>query len=232
MILIVSHEYGISGDSVSFCSALLEWQRVNLIDYLLLGNKLRKIFNVSLHRSGTQSFVKFCRVAGLKVQHWPGYEFDEMCAPALSDLNCRFVWSKYAPFVKVKDAFADLPMPFVYRYAFENHPDSHFLLLTRPIPTWIESVRKQTGNRDLDVMEKLQYWKICFTKRNRLSRYNDTELGEAYKTHEQNVIDFMKKNNALFSMIRLNDPGISDQLKSIIGIQDKHVEFEKVDANK
>lgn len=190
-----------------------------------------KIFNASLHRSGTQSFAGFCRAAGLKVQHWPGYRFDTLCAPALPSLDGRYVWDRYRSVAQAKDVFADLPVPFVYRYAYESYPAAHFLIITRPVSDWVKSVRRHAADRDLDVMEKIQYWNICSNRKNRLSNYTDFELGKAYMEHEKQFTGFMKKHNAAFSILRLQDPGIGDQLRSLIGIQDKHIEFMKIDAS-
>lgn len=193
---------------------------------------MKKIFNLSLHRSGTQSFARFCEEEGYAVQHWPGFKFDKMCEPALSTLDTCFVWDIYRHNVNTKDVFADVPMPFIYRHAFESYPNSKFVLVTRPVNAWIYSVRKHTHGRELMVMEKIQYWSISEVKRDRLSDYNDTELEIIYRTHIINVINFMNHRDGNLLVVKINDPEIGDKLGKFLGFKNKNLEFKNVDATK
>jgi len=47
----------------------------------------RRVFNLSVHRSGTKSFIDLCVRNKLRCLHWPGIGFDLLCRPALHSLD-------------------------------------------------------------------------------------------------------------------------------------------------
>jgi hypothetical protein len=191
-----------------------------------------KIFNVSLHRSGTQSFHNLCQHLGLRSQHWPGFAFDAACAPALTALDRELIWELYQPLVKSSDAFCDLPAPLIFAQAVRDCPDARFLLIRRTVKSWISSVRRHTEGRQLDHMEKLQYWSVCESRRNHVSDYSDEELAEAYVTHERAIAAAMQNLAAPFDVFDLGAPDLGPRIAAFCGYPDQDVSFEDVDINR
>src|ERR1700728_4964475 len=106
---------------------------------------MAKIFNLSLHRSGTQSFRHFMHVHGFKAAHWPGWTFEALGTDAVKNLETAAVWATLGEVVAEGEVFCDLPYPFLYEEAFAAYPDAKFLLVLRDVGEWIESVRKHIG---------------------------------------------------------------------------------------
>lgn len=190
-----------------------------------------KIFNLSLHRTGTQSFHDLCRNNGLRSQHWPGWAFDRSCSDALKYFDVEAVWDLYRPFVDQAEAFSDLPCPTVYARAYRDFPDAKFVLVIRSPSQWIKSVRKHTRGRALDVLEKFMYWSICTERHGDLRRYSDTELEGAYMRHIVDIATFMRSRKADFAIFQLNSPSFSDTLIEFLNFK-RNVPIRRVDDNK
>ena len=158
------------------------------------------VFVISFHRSGTQSIHAFLKQAGYKSIHnpsgrsqmdfqseWLGYERD--LDYIFSNLISHTV-PKYS-------AISDNPMAALYVQAFETFPESKFILTIRDPNKWIASVRKHIGNRKFVPAEKVQYWKYLEHTPERLSEIDDQTLYTLYRTHQEKVLDFFTKTDAL-----------------------------------
>jgi hypothetical protein len=185
---------------------------------------MRKIFNISLHRSATLSFIKFCEANGAKGQHWPGREFDEAVRPALRGMNLDFVWRTYQPCLQQADAFADIPVPLFYRHAYETFPDARFVLLLRSPQSWIKSVRYHCREgRVLDVLERMQYYYAFGKAISRLDEFTDLELFDGYEHFTEIVTCFYVSMKANFIVLDLAEADVGPKLA-------RFLEFEKVTA--
>jgi len=192
----------------------------------------KKIFNVSLHRSGTQSFNNLCERLGLRAQHWPGFEFDKLCSSALESLNGQLVWDLYKTRVLSNDTFCDLPVPFVYEQAVRDYPDAYFLIVLRTPSSWIKSIRRHTRNRDLDVMEKFQYWSICEVRKDHISKYSDEELEQAYIKFFAKATNTIVGHSAKYQVFNLESPKLGSEIAEFLGFAGRDIQFENVDINR
>jgi hypothetical protein len=179
-----------------------------------------KIFNVSLHRSGTRSFHVFCEQNGFRSLHWLGLDFDGNCAMALEREDRRALWGIYSMFINQSDACSDVPCPSIYEEAFEAFPNAKFILVLRRPSEWIASVRRHTAGRALGVLEKFMYWPLATERRDTLSEYSDSELEDCYVRHTANVANFMIARRAHFSVFQLDDPLIGQRLAKFLGVNE------------
>jgi hypothetical protein len=184
----------------------------------------RKIVNLSLHRSSTESFSQFMRDHGFRSVHWPGPEFDLLCEPAVAELDTRQVFERARPIIEANDVFADVPYCFLIREFLKFYPDARFLMIIRDVHSWIRSARRHIGTRELDNLEKLQYWLNSSIKEVFLHRYNDEQLSAIYLKHLMNVINMMQTARAEFRIFWLDENSL-DQ-KDLITALGKHLEFE------
>jgi hypothetical protein len=170
-----------------------------------------KIFNLSLHRSGTQSFHSFLGSHGFKAAHWPGWTFEELCAEAVDRLDTGAVWMTLKEVLAECDVFCDLPYPVLYQEAFAAYPEAKFLLILRDVRGWMNSVRKHIGNRPLSIYERFQYWSYSSDRPDRLDGYSERDLETIYLSHVASVTRFMREKKASFGIFWLTDPDIGNQ---------------------
>lgn len=192
---------------------------------------MRKIINVSLHRSATQSFHNFCLSAGLKSQHWPGKDFDKSCSPALEELNTQYVWDLYKKKVENFDSFCDIPQPFIYKEFMKEYPNGLYILVLRDTSQWIASVRRHTLKRNMDIMEKLQYWTILENRKEHLRDYTDDELSYGYRAHIINVVNASKQYQVELVILNLDDKKFQQKLKDSMKVN-MDIEFKSVDITR
>lgn len=182
-----------------------------------VGIRRKKVFNVSLHRTATHSFHLMCQRQGVRSQHWPGFSFDAACSPALTSLDRELVWQFYRPHVRACDALSDLPVPLVLPQALRDYPGARFVLIRRSPASWVKSVRRHAEGRELDVMEKFQYWAICGGRQNYISEYSDEELEEGYEKYQEVVSSLMREHDALFDVFDLGSYNLGGRIAAFCG---------------
>lgn len=187
-----------------------------------------KIFNISLHRSATLSFIKFCEANGLPSQHWLGRDFDEQVRSALDPLDIDYVWQKYQPYLQKSQAFADVPIPLFYHHAYEAMPDAKFVLLLRSPQSWIKSVRHHCRNRTLDVLEQMQYRFALGKKIQKLQDLTDLELFYGYEEFTETVTCYYVSMRANFLVLDLAQPDLGPSLARFLNFT-KVTEFPKIE---
>ena len=188
-----------------------------------------KIFNLSMHRSGTQSTSAFLNEIGFSSQHWPGIDFDKRCEPFLQTLDTAEVWNLYRPLLKMHNSFNDVPIPFLYSHIITDFPGSLCMLIVRRPSTWIRSIRKQTEGRELDVLEKFQYWTICESRWGNLAQYTDEELEYGYMKFISNVTNMMVAQQANFRIFDLESFNLAASIAEFCGVNRSIPPFEKIE---
>jgi hypothetical protein len=190
-----------------------------------------RVFNLSLHRSGTQSFSDFAQRNDLKCLHWPGQGFDLLCRSAVDTLDLRYVWGLYRKIIVGFDAIADIPAPILYQDLIDCFPEGHFFLVLRDPRKWIESVRRHVGNRELDALEKMQYWLAAGEKFGDRLSVDDSTLADLYARYNAKVEMYAKQKNVKFRNFSIDDPQIGRKLCDFIGVS-KSDTFRLVDIAK
>ncbi|MBB5372795.1 sulfotransferase [Acidocella aromatica] len=190
-----------------------------------------RIFNLSLHRSGTQSFADFCQRNGLKTLHWPGIGFDLICRPALETVDSEYVWYQYSKIIGGFDAVADIPAPVVFREAMTNYPDAKFVLILREPAEWVKSVRQHVNQREMDVLEKMQYWTAYGKNFGDYLTLGDAELEALYRRFAQMVTDYARRRNVALGIFDLSDPELGQKLGAFLEVEGQK-SFNLVDITK
>lgn len=102
-------------------------------------NNKRKVFCLSMQRSGTSSVGKFFRDFGF---HWAGWPADEL--NEWSDACYRGDYESIfeSPDFKYANAFEDSPWftPDFYKVLYHRFPGAKFILLTRDPDAWFKSL--------------------------------------------------------------------------------------------
>jgi hypothetical protein len=178
-----------------------------------------QIFNVSPHRSGTQSFNAFCWDHSIASAHWPGDDVDAAAESALQTLDTGALWRLASPHYDGAGVASDLPVPLIYREAWANCPGARFLLVRRNPRRWVASVRRHTAGRDLSYLEKFFYWGLSGQRHDSLSGYSDDDLLRIYECYCQEVTTFLRCRGATFLTLKLEDAAIGNQLAAFIGFE-------------
>lgn len=178
-----------------------------------------RVFNVSLHRSGTKSFIDLCVRNKLRSLWWPGIGFDLLCRPALHNLDRRYIWNLYKCICEGHDAFADLPVPLLYRELMAEAPDAKFLLILRPAQDWVRSVRRRFQGQPLNILPRFLYSSLGARLVKDLGDLSDEVLEGAYESFNCRVAEEAKAQGVRFETFQLNDPQIGRKLAKYIGLE-------------
>ena len=172
-----------------------------------------KIFNLSLHRSATESFSRLMTDHGFRATHWPGFTFDRSCRQAVEQLDTSMVFQLALDVIKANQVFADVPYCFLYRELFLTYPDALYLIILRPVGAWIKSVRRHIGGRELDNLEKLQYG-LYNAIYDRIFDYTDSQLENVYAHHLDTVVNLAQIRGVSLRLFWL-DPSSLEQTKLV-----------------
>jgi len=182
-----------------------------------------KIFNVSPHRSGTQSFHQFCRLHGIASAHWPGSDLDREARGALPQFDTALLWRICAEYFTSADAFSDFPTALVYRHALEKWPNARFVLIGREPAEWVRSVIRHTQDRDLGYLERFFYQgALGWREQARLCAYSEAELAAAYRNHHAGAQAFLEARSAHLFVGALGDPAMPGRLADFMGFRPEH----------
>ena len=190
-------------------------------------NEEKKIFCISFQRTGTTSVGKFFRDFGFKWAGWPADRDNKWSHSWLiGDYESIFNSDAF----KSTNAYEDSPwwLPDFYKILYHRFPNSKFILLSRNLDRWFQSmINHSKGNvlgdmkihckvyrRELEyydlvnsgiINEKTEY-EIHAEKPMKLIDYAE-HYKEIYRLHQIEVIDFFEKvsPNSLF-VGRLEDP--------------------------
>jgi len=153
---------------------------------------LPNVFNISLHRSGTQSTHDLFRRSGVSSIHWPanvgGVDYQSRIVGRETDLD--FVAEVLDPVFDAYVAVSDAPIPAIYRPLAKRRPDAFFFALYRPADGWISSVRRHVGDRAFVPFEQVVYWSYFKSRPTHISELSDADLRGFHKWHYRSITDF------------------------------------------
>ena len=149
-------------------------------------------FNISLHRSGTQSTHDLFRRSGVSSIHWPanvdGVDYQALIAGRETELD--FVAETLEPAFDTYVAVSDAPIPAIYRQLAEGRPDARFFALYRLADPWISSVRRHVGDRAFVPFEQVVYWSYFKSRPTHLADLSDDDLRGFHEWHHRSIRDF------------------------------------------
>ena len=189
----------------------------------------RKIFNVSLHRSGTQSVHDLLVRSGISSIHWPGsVKGVDYQAKITGHENDRaYVAAALAPVINMATAVSDVPIAALYDHLENAYTNSAFILVSRNPFHWVRSIRRHIGAREFTAFERVQYWRYLPAQPASLYAIEDSLLYSLYLTHHRDVLTYFGKHDN-FLFVDLREPEIGQQICSFLGLQPielRHIDF-------
>ncbi len=177
------------------------------------------IFNISPHRSATQSAHDLFRRSGISSIHWPaqvnGIDYQAKAAGREDDLE--FVADILSPVFQEFIAVGDAPIPALYRPLSAAYPKSRFFVFHRPSDALVRSVRRHVGSRPFEPFERVMYWSYFAQRPPALSETSDVELGRFHQFHHDSITTYFR-SNARFLMLSLQETGLGPRLCEFCGL--------------
>jgi len=188
-----------------------------------------KVFNVSLHRTGTKSVHELLLRSDVRSVHWPvlcnGVNYEDPVAGRETDRP--YVAATLAPLITEITAVSDVPVPALYDLLDAAYPNSGFILIFRNPFDWVRSVRSHVGSRDLHPFERVQYWRYLAGQPPSLREVADTTLYTMFLTHYRDVLSFFRhRDNLLF--LDLQEPNLGEKVCDFLDLPTtdlRHVEI-------
>jgi nucleoside-diphosphate-sugar epimerase len=190
-----------------------------------------KIFNVSLHRSGTQSVHDLLVRSGISSIHWPGkikgIDYQDRITGYENDL--AHVTATLAPVINMVTAVGDVPIAALYDHLDYAYPDSAFIMVFRNPFDWVRSVRRHIGARQFNAFERVQYWRYLPDRPSSLHAIEDSLLYCAYLTHHRDVLTYFSEHHN-FLFVDLHNPEVGQHICSFLGLPPislRHIDFRR-----
>lgn len=113
-----------------------------------------KIINVSLPRTGTQSFHSFAEAKGFSSKHFLSEDEDKY----FQTINREVAASKYLDIIKNFECISDTPIFYFLDEIIKNNTDATYLLITRSPESWVSSIIRNTEANRKTTNEWPNYW--------------------------------------------------------------------------
>jgi hypothetical protein len=186
------------------------------------------IFNLSLHRCGTQSGHDLFRRAGIKSAHWvdmvDGVDYQAQVEGIENDLEA--VADVIEPLFSVFSEISDAPIPALTKQLSVRLPSARFFAFYRPVEKWISSIRAHIEVRDFVPFERVMYWSHFTEQPRGIADLSDKELIEFYHWHHDRIRKIFKGTDK-FLELPLEGKGNGKKICEFFGV--KKVNFRKID---
>jgi len=182
----------------------------------------RKIFCLSLHKTGTTSFHHFMEASGVASIHGAKWLNGVNYRPLLEvakDVRERIA-EVLEPFLEHYEAFSDTPYNATYPQLAKKYPNAFFVLVTRDLESWWNSIQKHWTlgllGHHLTMLEYIQYHPYIadctkvFTARDR------DEIVGAHRRHIEEVTAALSGHQ--FLHVELEDPGIDAKIAAFLSL--------------
>ncbi len=177
------------------------------------------IFNISLHRSATQSAHDLFRRSGIPAIHWPaevaGIDYQAMAAGREDDPD--FVAAILAPVFRAHTAVSDAPLAALYRPLAVRHPHARFFAFYRPAAGWVGSVRRHIQSRPFVPFERVVYWSYFACQPAALADLSDAELTDFHAWHHDSISAYFQSRDN-FLLLSLEGTGLGPRLCAFCGL--------------
>ena len=184
----------------------------------------RKIFCLSLHKTGTTSFHHFMEANGIASIHGAkllnGVNYRPLIKAAKDDIDR--VSEVLEPFFERYEAFSDTPYNIMYPQMIKKYPSAHFILITRNLESWWRSIYGHwildVLDHHLTVLEYIQYSPYIadcskvFTDRNR------DEIIGAHRQHIEQVTAALSGHH--FLHVELEDADLNTKIAVFLGLDE------------
>lgn len=139
----------------------------------------QKVFGIGISRTGTTSLTEALRILGYRAVH---------CPLSIVKFNGHGLQLSTGV-VERYDAFTDSPVARMYRELDSAYPGSKFVLTTRPIESWLASVRRMRPSFVLlEALPKVRQLarEMCGTT----SFFDESALRNAFEKHSRGVREY------------------------------------------
>lgn len=135
----------------------------------------QKVFCIGFQKTGTTSLGEALGMLGYSVTG-PNFLTNQ-------DLENQ-VYNLAFTMAEKHDAFQDNPWPLLYKEMDQKFPGSKFILTTRPLDEWIDSVVRHFGTRET-AMRRWIYGSGC-------PQGNEDRYTERYELHNREVLEYFR----------------------------------------
>ena len=173
--------------------------------------KLAKVFGIGFHKTGTKSLSKALEILGYKVCGTVGTN-----NPNIKEEVHQLAYD----LVDKYDAFQDNPWPILYKELDQKYPGSKFILVIRPVDSWIKSIVTHFRTRNSPMRELI--YGVGHPKG------NEQIYIERYERHNREVIEYFKDRPNDLLVIHLKEGNLWGKICPFLGKEIPDVEFPHV----
>jgi hypothetical protein len=158
--------------------------------------------------------------------HWVGYvngvDYERIIAPYRDDR--AKITETLLPLIEKLQGFADVPFPALYAELNAIYPASKFILTTRDLDNWWQSVVRHWNLerrriRALMPFEYVQYNRYAEETLNYITIKDEDLAKKLHATHVETVTEYFANQPGRLLCVSLNDPKIGDKISSFLGTQ-------------
>jgi len=115
------------------------------------------------------------------------------------------------------DAVSDLPTAAIYEDLDATYPNAKFIAVYRSPADWVRSVRQHTRSRNLNIYERVLYWRYLANAPMTLDDVPDDILLNLHQLHHESLFNYFNNRQNFFS-VDVMDPNIGEKLSSFLEI--------------
>jgi hypothetical protein len=183
---------------------------------------MAKTFYVSFHKVGTTSIRKFFLAAGFTTcqgpHHVDGVDYMEKVGAV--DHDPVRVVDALAPVIERFEAHCGVPYPGLFPVLAERYPEARFILMTRNLDNWWNSIRIHWSlwllDHALTPFEYVQYRPYLGNAKRVVSLKDKDLLIDAHRRHNEEVQRRLEPHRLL--VCRLDDPHKAEKLADFLGL--------------
>ncbi len=172
---------------------------------------LAKVFGIGFHKTGTSSLGQALAILGYRVCGEV-----ETSNPNIKEQVHQIAYR----LVNQYDAFQDNPWPILYKELDTKYPGSKFILIIRPVDSWIKSIVNHFGTRNTPMREWI--YGIGHPKG------NEQIYIERYEKHNEEVIQYFKDRPNDLLVIHLDEGNLWERICPFLEKEIPDVEFPHV----
>ena len=178
----------------------------------------KKVINISMQRSATQSFDKFALAKGFYSKHYLSEEeYLSLCS-----LDIKSAWKEYLKLITPFEAISDTPIPLFIKNLYRQYPNESFVLFTRDPHDWANSVRNHLDylysvNRYHSKLDQLTY-NVYMGKSISIDNITENDFISIYNNYLSYSKEMAFKLGISIKEIELSSTSISENLNQIFDL--------------
>jgi hypothetical protein len=187
----------------------------------------KKIINISLQRSATQSFHKFALKKGFLSKHYLSEEEQHF----LEETNIKESASKYLDIVDDFEVVSDTPIALFLPDIYKKYPSAIFVMFVREPEEWAKSIKNHLAyiysiEKKYSALDQLTYNKFL-QKNKEIKSLTEDDFINIYKNYLLYARELAKKNKIFIFEIKLASKRISQDLNALFDSvrQSRYKEF-------